>query len=821
MISNLVHDDGFWALPGAYELAVDSVVPGEDQTRISAWQGLDQTYGTDSDGKVSSVASRVLETAAKQEKLVELSQKLNEASDRVADWQAGKALLALTLVRQGKTDAARPLLQEILDGQKTNSIPLNACWIIGQELESSEPLKNMALTFYERALKDNADTYYTSHPVKRLVALYKADGRREEARALVLDFASRKNDVASYNVGYEAYRQTINLTSLGTELAGLGYPADAIRLFNDVLGDTDRIQLAKGWYNRNVDEFTSRAREGLGKAVASVTPETLIETARSLLTPRAHPGPDTPALDLMILVQPREIDQATMTSLFETIVTVAAGKAELLTELRDLLAKLDKKHPNDLSIQVVATLVDLAEAVPNGQESDPPALARQKTAEESVNRLVEQIKATPLEVLPAGARPNSRQRAEAARQIPLFLVARACTPMDSLHPAAEILADRALEAAKRQTDDLETLAILRERGQDALDRGDRERAEQLWTSMLDRVLTGLTPKAAKSAPEQPSQKPLAPTITIDRFEQAADLSRLLANRGMSPLSLKAMHIALRGGPPVQPVIASQSSGGGMMMIQPAIQSSSGQTQIDPILQAVEARLFDLNAFWTRSHAPPLAVYETLRDVVLPEGRPAEIFLYARALTPTNKRRPSNVGAFLVKWAVRAGQADDLTRRIESRQDQPMAKAAALVLRSLLGQALNDDDAALKALDDLDQTLKKDSLQTTAELACVAALPALDKPQLAQRAAKVVEAAARNLEANSNDHFASMLYMILGRHQLRHEHINDGQRDLENYLSARERLANRTLGSTSDYQRVFAFKAVADEYAQVGDLTKAL
>ena len=71
----------------------------------------------------------------------------------------------------------------------------------------------------------------------------------------------------------------------------------------------------------------------------------------------------------------------------------------------------------------------------------------------------------------------------------------------------------------------------------------------------------------------------------------------------------------------------------------------------------------------------------------------------------------------------------------------MARDAALVLWSLLGQALNDDAKANKAaLDELDQTLKNDSLQTTAELACVAALPALDDPRLARGAVKVVETA---------------------------------------------------------------------------------
>ena len=351
-----------------------------------------------------------------------------------------------------------------------------------------------------------------------------------------------------------AYRQINNLTAIGKELTDLGYPADAVRMFNDVLGDTDRLQLARQMFgNRQDDPISSQARQGLETAVASVTPETLTETVRALLTPRAQPRTDLPALDLMIVVQPSEIDRATLTSLFETVVTTAAARAELLAELRGLLSKLDKAHPDDLSVQVVAALVDLAEAFPKGQRSDPPDPARQKKAEGSVNRLIERTRADAARRSSGGRSPQFQTAGRGRSPDPLVSRGSRCEHVESLHPAAEILADRAFEAANRQTDGLEALAILRERGQNALDRGDRRGAEQLWTLMLDRVLTGLTPRVAN-----PSAKPLAPTITIDRFEQVAALSKLMASRGMTPLSLKAIRDALRGGPPVRPLTADQS-----------------------------------------------------------------------------------------------------------------------------------------------------------------------------------------------------------------------------------------------------------------------
>ena len=98
---------------------------------------------------------------------------------------------------------------------------------------------------------------------------------------------------------------------------------------------------------------------------------------------------------------------------------------------------------------------------------------------------------TPLDPLESGARANARQRAEAARQIPLWLVARACWKQKEsakLAPLAEKLATRAREAARRQTENNMLLAMLREQGELALARSDRAGAEAAWSRMLQLVV---------------------------------------------------------------------------------------------------------------------------------------------------------------------------------------------------------------------------------------------------------------------------------------------------------------------------------------------
>ena len=119
----------------------------------------------------------------------------------------------------------------------------------------------------------------------------------------------------------------------------------------------------------------------------------------------------------------------------------------------------------------------------------------------AVSRLIQLVEKTPLEPLGAGERANARQRAVAARQIPLWLVARACWNQKNDKDAAklaELVAPRALEAARRQTDNTFYLAMIREQGELALAQGDRAGAVAAWGRMLDIVVSPPQNKAKKA-----------------------------------------------------------------------------------------------------------------------------------------------------------------------------------------------------------------------------------------------------------------------------------------------------------------------------------
>ncbi len=118
----------------------------------------------------------------------------------------------------------------------------------------------------------------------------------------------------------------------------------------------------------------------------------------------------------------------------------------------------------------------------------------------------------------------------------------------------------------------------------------------------------------------------------------------------------------------------------------------------------------------------------LRDAVLPAGRPSEVFLYATPLNQGNLRHPQSVGSMLAVRAVKAGKTADLKKAIDTRKGQVMAELAASVLSAQLALAANDVDAATASLKNLAARVKNDSSRATCELACLAALSALDRKE---------------------------------------------------------------------------------------------
>jgi hypothetical protein len=316
-------------------------------------------------------------------------------------------------------------------------------------------------------------------------------------------------------------------------------------------------------------------------------------------------------------------------------------------------------------------------------------------------------------------------------------------------------------------------------------------------------------------------------VATERFDQALAVARLAAFNGLNGLSLRAAREAFKGGPPVTPVDLNT---GPRVIVR---RSVNGEEPPDPTLQQIEPRLATLEALWRRHKAEPADVYAVLREAVLPGSRPREVFLYPAPLVGTGTAglaagvsatpRPRSAGAQLARWAVDAGRADDLRTRLAERQAQPMGELPALVLSALLAQAEGTPGAVVAALEALENRLRKDSLQSSAELACHAALPALDAPDraTARAAAAVVGRAARAYAGGTAEEPAGALMLTLARFEFGHGDAAAGKKWLDEYLAASDRVSARYAGESVFYRRKQSAAAVAAEFLRAGRWDDAL
>ncbi len=880
--------DAVWQLPEIYDYVREAVIPAAGKTTLAPWASVDHIYSWNGDGKVTGIVTRLLEGATKQNKFDLLAKEIDEGLKRFPEWSGGRAIKAIIQVRQGKVEEAKAALEDLLAKEK--DMPSAARMIVGQELDGVKPLADLELKLYEGAVaNDDSGIEYQWGPAKRLVTLYHQAGKDAEARELVLKYARKPSDrnYGPGNQAYAGYQRMTNAIAFAQQMMELGYPADAVRFYEEILGDTEAIEGTKQVYGGQ-DHMIQQARQQLDQALKGVTAKNLGQTLLALTPPPATPDPKakekptTPPVDLVLIVNPRELDKSAVTSLFSEALNSAAKakNLEIINQVKAALEKRSEADPKDLTTAIGSALVAIAEG-----NSD----AIDKTSA----RLVELVEESPLDPIPADARPNARQRADAARQLGLWLVARECLKHDYSRKAGSILEARAIEAARRQADARWTLAMLREGGQAAIDRGDRVAAEGLWRQMLRQVLEPPSPPKAKkstpnasakpkvssapsngaqsgslslreragvrgaaglSTPEQArfeshssrhdphpnplpggegarkfrlaavailaiAQIPPIPTAasngpavaTLERFEQAAQIAKLASDHEMYALSAEAIRESLGAGPPVVPIAidGNQNNIG--------VRRQNG-ANVDTSAQQVEQRIHTLDASWSQHKMPASMAYEALRSAVLPEGRPGEVFLYPRPFAQGEIEKPRSVGAILVRRAVEAGQVDDLRRRIEARQDQPMAAVPSRVLAVQLAIATKDEVGAIRLLQGLADRLKRDTLQNTAELACHAAIPALDLPGASNLALPMVEAAARTMAGGDDNNIQQTigpLMLSIARRKFKDKKPDEARATLKAYQEKMQESTVRYGGDYSLYFRKQTLATVAAEFAKAG------
>ena len=179
---------------------------------------------------------------------------------------------------------------------------------------------------------------------------------------------------------------------------------------------------------------------------------------------------DQPAVDLMIIVHPQALDRVEIVACSTTPPRAAKAIPGLLARVREKIRRLRGRDPSALTTSIAECLAAFA----------ANAEGRVKALED----LVSPANTKPLDQLPSSGRVNVRERLAAAEQVGLWLVARACLRGVEHKGTGVKLGEQALEAALRQTDPDQALAIFREWGKIESERGDYAAARVRWAKML-------------------------------------------------------------------------------------------------------------------------------------------------------------------------------------------------------------------------------------------------------------------------------------------------------------------------------------------------
>ena len=379
-------------------------------------------------------------------------------------WTAGKVLLALIDLRRNRIEAGREALDgllPVLSKQFVNSP--NHAVEIAQELVRHDASLDVGIRYYEAALIDRGIEAWTSStsPVRGVIRSLVERGRRADARRILFGLLP-----ANVRRGGDPSRlpSSVELQvalGVGRELRGIGHPIEAIHVYQAAL---DRVEgIAYGGQDPRVDLQSS-----LLIAFKELQPALLIEFF-------AATGDTAPQLDLQLFVAEPKSPGIRLRSRWQSLVTDIAKSPEAAARMKTLLTDARRKHPDDLVTLVLSAQLSLA--MNDGQETAA-----------SVGALVQFVERHPLPELSIEPTKARSQRESARTQVGLWLIARECLVESKLSTAGTKLAERALQAARRQTDTNFAEAVCAEWLTLARQAGDTTTAER-----LEREL-GLPPK---------------------------------------------------------------------------------------------------------------------------------------------------------------------------------------------------------------------------------------------------------------------------------------------------------------------------------------
>jgi tetratricopeptide (TPR) repeat protein len=856
LIGNL-HDDSALKDPRVFDLVCKCLIPSDAQVVSEPWYGFDQITSYSSGGQANGMVDRLLAGSKGSEQARNLRTLVAKRLETAPGWNGGRAMIAVLDIHEGNREVAVAAIQEIFPADaKLDDIPMEAMWLVAQQIDQDASSRDLAIKLFEQAMKRNErGLEFQYGPGMRLVKLYQDRGEKDRAREVLLMALKSDGQDDANDPSYQEYQRLRTEMSVANSLLKSEFPADALRVYRNLVNHPERIELGSQVYGtsaaQQADQQTRQARNGLTAALTALKKVDIDEAVTQLLQVDEQTADSRFHLDLLLIVPDQKQLESTvihtpLSALFDTLADAETAR----TSFASHLSSLRDKYPDDPSIGILAALWS-------------KRLGEDEYARD-VASLVEIVRRNPLEPIPGGTRPNARQRTEAANWIGLWLVARECKSPDLITARTE-LGRIALAAASRQVDRNASTAILYDWGKLALGADDRPQAEQLWTELLESAT--IRPKASTrpaTASGQPAPQPRAPgkiaagapqplptsavalpgqqsrstppaaaddksknaipPLTISQFRIAMLVARSAATNKFPALSQKAVRDALSGGMPVPDAPTATNSMSGMV-VRSTRPGQSADAE-DPLLSEVAIAIRQVVNKWEPEDFPPDDVYNLLEPIVFPVSRPGEILLYPDH-SGLRRNIVTNLGIEIVKWADRAGRTSDLQKQIDARRQSPPTSVAAAVLDCEQALLKKDYLAATAALKELDRLTSGAPSQATIQLAAHAAIRAFRIKELRTEAAPLLKRALlASLPTQPNDDGEQNAVLGPLSTQLNRYFTKSGNTEAirefyESFATARQQQYARYSGDYGAYQLWNTWIQIANDAAENGAIDISL
>jgi tetratricopeptide (TPR) repeat protein len=560
--------DHKWSHPGILALAKARLVTDSGSIEAEPWQGFGDVF------------QAMINVMAKKGLLSDFEAELRKHSDTRPKWIGGRAMLATLQLKLGRTKDARSILEAIWTENELRTMPAPARQVLFNAIKGEPSLAPLLYTELSRQLSAFArkpdETTIDASELRLYVDLARRRGDLTAATETIVKAnrvakpGSTMTSTFRFNNGRPIIQQIpvegsqalfiAPLLELDRSWEALG------NLFPQWLQHSQGNEAMRGQNNQALPIF-----DNFYFAVESLRADTVASFLDRVPDEELFELRTMPLLesDLRYRLYSRAISVVDCPVHSDAIAKIAAR-----------IAKRRQEKPDDLAAWIIAACFE-----------------NERGQLEQLTGLAAWVKSHPLSELPKSGRPSAKVRREALDQVALWFAAMPALENPKTEAAGRILADRALQAARRldkdENDRLYGRAILQEWIGIASRAKQTQRTQLLWMDLAEQLL-----------PAKVSEERKAP-LPANQFGRIISMVELAVRDKAIDAGMELIHRAVQGGLLAQPY---------------QVQSGSKTMSLYPV------QIFtNLVLLFREAGVPTPRILDCLMDVVLPKKRPGELW----------------------------------------------------------------------------------------------------------------------------------------------------------------------------------------------------